>query len=66
LGDHPHDVEMAHKVEAHSVYLLTGHGKKHEKELLSKPDFIANDIYEAAVWITEKLITNKHRIAEDG
>ena len=56
IGDHPHDMEMAHKVGAGSVYLLTGHGRKHKQELLSKPDFIANDIYRAAVWII-----NNHR-----
>lgn len=47
LGDHPHDIEMAHNVGAGSVYLLTGHGAKHrqELELCFKPDFIATDIY---------------------
>lgn len=54
IGDHPHDVEMAHKVEASSVYLLTGHGKKHRQELSIKPDFIAPNLYEAANWITRK------------
>jgi histidinol-phosphate phosphatase family protein len=51
IGDHPHDIEMAHNVGARSVYLLTGHGKKHRRELLKEPDFVANDLYEAAVWI---------------
>jgi hypothetical protein len=33
------------------VYLLTGHGVKHKEELELSfgPDFIASDIYEAAV-----------------
>lgn len=51
LGDHPYEVEMAHRVGAGSVYLLTGHGKKHREELSLKPDFIATDLYEASVWI---------------
>lgn len=52
IGDHPHDMEIAHKVKAGSIYVLTGHGKKHIKELpIVKPDLIANDLYEAAVWI---------------
>ena len=51
IGDHPHDAEMACKVGAGSVYLLTGHGKKHLQELNIKPDFIANDILEATLWI---------------
>lgn len=51
IGDHPHDVEMAYNVRSGSVYLLTGHGKKHLQELTIKPDFIAKDIFEAAQWI---------------
>ena len=51
VGDHPHDIEMAKKVGASSVYLLTGHGEKHRKELLIEPDHIAVDLYEATIWI---------------
>lgn len=51
-GDHSSDIEMAHKGGAGSVYLLTGHGKKHRHELLAEPNFIANGIYEASMWIT--------------
>lgn len=51
IGDHPHDMEMASVVGAKSVYVLTGHGKKHISELRIQPDLLANDIYEAANWI---------------
>ena len=51
LRDHPHDIEMAHRVEAGSIYLLTGHGKKHKKELSVQPDLVADNLYEAAIWI---------------
>jgi D-glycero-D-manno-heptose 1,7-bisphosphate phosphatase len=54
IGDHPHDIEMAKRCGARSVYLLTGHGAKHRGELISKPDHIATDLYEAAVWIDRK------------
>lgn len=54
IGDHPHDAEMAYKVGANSVYLLTGHGKKHLHELTIEPHFIANDIFEASLWIMKK------------
>ena len=50
-GDHPHDAGMAYTVGASSVYLLTGHGKKHLQELTIKPTFIANDIFEGSFWI---------------
>ncbi|MGR3219075.1 MAG: HAD hydrolase-like protein [Candidatus Anammoxibacter sp.] len=53
IGDHPHDIEMAHKVGSGSVYILTGHGKKHRKELVVKPDFIAKDIHRGVIWIIE-------------
>lgn len=51
VGDHPHDIEMAHAVGAGSVYVLTGHGRKHRHEMSVMPDFIADDLYAAAVWI---------------
>lgn len=34
IGDHPHDMEMAHRIRAGAVYLLTGHGRKHRQELI--------------------------------
>ena len=48
VGDHPHDVEMGKKAGCKTIYVLTGHGKKHKDELKIKPDFIAKDIYEAS------------------
>ena len=60
IGDHPHDIEMAYKVGARSVYLLTGHGKKHLEELTIEPNFIADDIFEASLWIMSRInaVTN--------
>lgn len=54
VGDHPHDIEMAHNAGTKSIYLLTGHGEKHREDLKINPDFIAKDLYEAATWIIEK------------
>jgi D-glycero-D-manno-heptose 1,7-bisphosphate phosphatase len=51
IGDHPHDIEMAKNAGAYSIFVLTGHGTKHKAELSSKPDYIANNLYEAAFWI---------------
>jgi D-glycero-D-manno-heptose 1,7-bisphosphate phosphatase len=51
IGDHPHDIEMASAVRAKSVYVLTGHGKKHRSELREQPDHIAENIFAAAEWI---------------
>lgn len=55
IGDHPHDAEMAYTVGASSVYLLTGHGKKHLQELTINPNFIANDIFQASLWIMSNI-----------
>ena len=33
IGDHPSDIELAIYSEANGIYLLTGHGRKHYKEL---------------------------------
>jgi len=33
IGDHPSDIELAIRIKANGIYLLTGHGKKHYREL---------------------------------
>lgn len=51
IGDHPSDVEMGNRVGCKTVYLLTGHGEKHFRELESggmEPTIIAPDFLEAA------------------
>lgn len=51
IGDHPHDVEFGKNAGCKSIYMTTGHGEKHLEELDVKPDFIANNLLEAAKWI---------------
>jgi len=51
IGDHPHDIEMGFESKAKTIYLLSGHGKKHIKELTVKPNYIAENLYDAALWI---------------
>jgi D-glycero-D-manno-heptose 1,7-bisphosphate phosphatase len=49
IGDHPHDVEMGKNTGCKTIYVLTGHGEKHKNNLNNiKPDFIAENFYEAA------------------
>ena len=49
IGDHPSDIVMGRSARCKTVYLLTGHGKKHlgelEKEV--RPTIIANDFLSA-------------------
>lgn len=33
IGDHPSDIELAIRTKANGIYLLTGHGQKHYREL---------------------------------
>lgn len=51
IGDHPHDIEMGKKANTKTIYLLTGHGEKHLKELKVKPNYIAKNLYDATMWI---------------
>ncbi len=51
IGDHPNDIKLGKNANCKTVYLLTGHGEKHKNDLKIKPDFIANNIVEAAKWI---------------
>ena len=51
IGDHPHDVTLGKNAGCKTIYLLTGHGKKHKEEMKEKPNFIANNLLEAAQWI---------------
>lgn len=32
IGDHPSDIELAHAVGARGIYVLTGHGLKHQED----------------------------------
>jgi D-glycero-D-manno-heptose 1,7-bisphosphate phosphatase len=53
VGDHPQDIEMAHRAGTGSVYVLSGHGNKHRHEILQGPDIVVEDIYMAARWIVK-------------
>jgi len=55
IGDRIIDVEFGHKIGAKGILVLTGYGKG---ELMynngrwrEKPDFIAQDLYDAVRWI---------------
>lgn len=53
IGDHPNDVLLAKNAGCRSVYVLTGHGKKHFDELKDRPDFIAENLLRAAEHIVK-------------
>lgn len=57
LGDKLADVGLAQNLGGKGVLLLTGHGLKAREKIGREsditPDFIAKNIYDAAVWIAE-------------
>lgn len=52
IGDHPHDLEFGENAGAKAVYVLTGHGKKHQPELPENA-VVVPGIREAAEYILE-------------
>lgn len=55
IGDLPCDIEMGKNAGCRTIYVLTGHGEKHKKDLNNiNPDFIAENIYEAAKIISKQ------------
>lgn len=49
IGDLPKDIEMGKNAGCKTIYVLTGHGKDHINNIKNiKPEFIAENIYEAA------------------
>ena len=58
VGDHPYDVEMGIKAGCRTVYLLTGHGKRHFDDLKIKkirPDFISENFIDTSNFIAKLL-----------
>ena len=57
VGDKFLDLETGHKAGCKTVLVLTGYGTEQEKERDKwefQPDFVAKDLYEAALWIIEQ------------
>jgi L-threonylcarbamoyladenylate synthase len=50
VGDHPHDVQLADPVGATGLYVMTGHGRQHRRELPAETT-VVQGIREAADWI---------------
>lgn len=59
IGDHPYDVIMAKNAGCSSVYVLTGHGNRHLKELEDTPAYTAENLLGAAKYILMSPNVNK-------
>lgn len=53
IGDHPPDIKMGLDAGTKTIFMLTGHGKRHIDEIKGslKPDFIAENFLQAAEFI---------------
>lgn len=56
IGDHPCDVQLAARLGAEGIYILTGHGRKHLNQLAPGVKVLDN-IKSAADWILSKAQT---------
>jgi D-glycero-D-manno-heptose 1,7-bisphosphate phosphatase len=54
VGDHPSDVQCGLNAGITPVYLLTGHGKKHQNEI-SRETVIRDNLFEASKYIIFKI-----------
>lgn len=69
IGDKPVDIEMGIKAECKTIFVLTGHGKKHQDSLKIKPDVIVNDLFEGAKYINQNdklTLDNRNKILTIG
>jgi len=65
IGDHPHDVVLAENAGGAGIYVLTGHGVKHRREI---PAFkaVVPGIHEAADWIFAVCAARQHEAEHPG
>jgi len=55
IGDKGSDIELARNISAKGILVLTGKGRDEMQKLSFHPDFVAKDIMDAVLWITEDL-----------
>ncbi len=53
IGDHPSDMEAGIRAGLKSIYVLTGHGHKHRKDIPANTRFVARDLAHAAQWVQQ-------------
>jgi D-glycero-D-manno-heptose 1,7-bisphosphate phosphatase len=58
VGDKPSDIDLGKAVGATTILVRTGYGRQSEATGASLPDFVADDLFEAAALINRKLRTS--------
>ena len=57
IGDNFGDIELGKNIKATTILVRTGYGQKVEQENLTKPDYVVDDLFEAACLI-KKILGN--------
>jgi len=55
IGDKSADIGVGKAIGATTILVRTGHGAEEEKKLSLTPDYVADDLAQAAVWACENL-----------
>ena len=61
IGDHPSDIQFGINGGCRTVYMVTGHGKRHLKDLKVKeiePNLVHSNFIDAA----EEILNNRNKI----
>lgn len=58
IGDKPCDVELGRGVDATTILVRTGYGAKHEADAIVQPDYVVDDLREAAR-VIERLLARR-------
>ena len=53
IGDKVDDIKLARNVEASGILVLTGYGQRSKEEI--KPDYTAQNLYQAVKWILKEV-----------
>ena len=65
IGDKPCDIDLGKAVGAITVLVRTGYGAEYESAGTVSPDFIADDLLEAAEWIGSQLNADHLHFSSD-
>ncbi|OGP92362.1 MAG: D,D-heptose 1,7-bisphosphate phosphatase [Deltaproteobacteria bacterium RBG_16_48_10] len=69
IGDRGNDLEFAHRIGARGILVLTGYGKGEweycQNRWKVKPEYVAQDLYEAAQWILRQESLKNYRVKKE-
>ncbi len=60
IGDKPCDMDLAQNLGATAVLVRTGYGAEHERDKTPHPDYVADNLYDAALRIQSVVLGNEN------